>query len=334
MTDPVQLLRAANPIDDCDVPEFDVLLARLEREPVAPSGSRGRSVLPRRTEARHIARGRRALAALVSAAVAVAVATIAIVSLHDGRGAPGAAASPAYSPGQAAGRVAPHSMHQFTVAAGGARGQTWGAEWFRTTAGQVCVQAGRRVGGRLGYVGIDGALPADGRFHAWAPDIAVDARCIRQPARGGVALTVVERATDGGRQLPASGSCTAADSTPCPARETTTLYFGVLGSRAGIVAYGREGHPEESLPAGKGGADGEYIATFPGAVNDICSRRAPCVNPTDPSQLVHPGSRAFVIYTGNDHICLLRGPGIDGVMSAPCRYGLKVGRSRHTQQTR
>lgn len=338
MTDPMQLLRATNPVDSCEAPDFGRLLTRIEHEPaVAPldevtprrktSAGLGSRKLPR------IAGGRHVLAALVPTAVAVAVAAVAIVSLHDdhtNRTGPqqisGSLASP---PGQARGRVVVGSMHPFTVSASGFHGQTWGAEWFRTTAGQICVQAGRQVGSRLGYVDIDGTLPHDGRFQPWAPNTAADARCIDRPAHGGIALTVVERVANSGHPLPPSGSCTAVEHSRCPAQDTTVLYYGLLGPGAVYVGYGSQQHGRSETLAADAGADGGYVeTTADGGLAFQCAGTSRCpATPLTPRRLVHPGARAFVLYTGAGRSCTLRGPGTNGVMSGRCLYGLTLGPS-------
>lgn len=337
--DPMQLLRASNPVRDCDAPDFDRLLARLEREPSEPQGDQapgpglGRFSVLRTKKVpsvaaggtRRPATGRRVLAGLVPVAVALAVAAVAIVSLHGGRaGRSGpvrttpATASLAGNPGQARGHVVPGSMHPFTVEASGAHNSTWGAEWFRTTAGQICVQAGRQVGRQLGYVAIDGLRPADGRFHPWPSDTAVDARCIDQPAHGGVALMVAEVVDNSGAPLRVSGACTAAGNVRCPPAHSTTLYFGVLGASAGIAGYGTLRHSTQ-MNIGPG-PDGEYIESLPLAVNGCAVAGKGC-----PPGFPLPRRGAFIAYSGSDRVCSLRGPGTDGLLAGDCPYGLTIG---------
>lgn len=339
--DPMQLLRASNPVGDCGAPGFNRLLDRLDHLEPEPSAEPGVDLAPpsrarffdlRSKEVPRNASARRALAALVPVAVALAVAVVAIVTLHGshagGNGPSMSTGSVAFSPGQARGRVVNGSMHQFSTAVSGAHGQSWSAEWFRTTAGQICVQAGRQVGTRLGYVDIDGTLPHDGRFRAWPRDTAVDARCINQPARGGIALTVVERVADSGYELPASGACTAAEHQPCPSADTTTLFYGVLGSDAAMLGYGTEGRGRAVMIQTGPGQDGGYIQTpANGGLSVQCLNMRHCAvgHPT-PAQLVHPGARAFALYSGRERSCALR-PGRGGVMAADCRYGLTLGPS-------
>lgn len=329
MTDPMQLLRASNPVRDCDASDFDRLLARLEDEPrvegTPPAATRGRFVRLRATKPPRIAAGRRALAALVPVAVALAVAAVAIVLLHRSPTThhSGPAGTVSYSPGQARGRVVPGSMHLFRVGALGTERHRRGAEWFHTTARQICVQAGNR----LGYLGIDGVRPHDGRFHAWPRNTAVNARCIDRPARGGVALMVAQNVADSGEQLARRGGCVVGEHTRCPARDTTGLYFGLLGSSAAIAGYGSQTHPRGSpyvMPFGGSGLgpDGEYIYALPTATNACSANPEACATWASP-----PSSRAFVDYSGSRGVCVLRGSRATGLLSGDCPYGLDSGPS-------
>lgn len=118
-------------------------------------------------------------------------------------------------------------------------GPPWGMRVVHTTRGEVCMQIGRVVHGRLGELGIDGAFHDDGRFHPLPagalPVVEADGTQSRPDANTtcvppGRAISAAQRGID----RSASGSEPAAGTSRGDLRD---VGFGLLGPRAVSVTY-------------------------------------------------------------------------------------------------
>lgn len=178
----------------------------------------------------------------------------AAVSPHEGKGVPVAAAS---------------SLSPLRVA-DPAGGLPWGLRIVKTTRNTGCVQVGRVLNGKLGYLGQDGAFGNDGLFHPLPDSVLDDASC--QPLDGAGRLFIAMSA----HGIPASGSARdclvdrrrhkatgeAAKYPPrCPAEDLRVIFYGQAGPRATAVSYpNAAGQLRRARTAGP---DGAYLVVLP-----------------------------------------------------------------------
>ena len=148
--DVLERLRRANPVPAPGQPSWEAVAARLDAEAAAP----------RRRAQR--ARARRTLVLAMLLVLLLAAGAVAAGILLGGEPVP----EPTPHPTPKSGTGTARAVELLPVTAPDPDGgPAWGMRLVRTTRGLVCLQLGRRSGGRLGILGRDGAFGNDGRFH-------------------------------------------------------------------------------------------------------------------------------------------------------------------------
>jgi hypothetical protein len=223
--DALERLRRANPVPAQDRPPWEALEARLDAEPAM------RARIPRP------ARTRRTLLLAALLLLVLAAGAVAAGILLNGEPLP--EPTPRATPTSGTGTARAVELLPVT-APDPDGGPAWGIRLVRTTRGLVCLQLGRRSGGRLGILGQDGAFGNDARFHpisARAPepwDCALPDTAARPVISG-----TFNRLPASGRRLgchpgvPKRGERIV----QCPAGSERDVHLGVLGPEATSVTY-------------------------------------------------------------------------------------------------
>ncbi len=148
-------------------------------------------------------------------------------------------------------------------------GPPWGLRILKTTRQLGCVQLGRVVDGRLGYLGRDGAFADDGRFHPLPANVVGRRDCSTLDGAGHIFLAISYSG------LPASGedrACTARKVPPppagvpqralpiCPAADERILFYGLLGPEATSVGYRDDAGKLRTVKTA--GPEGAYVVAL------------------------------------------------------------------------
>jgi hypothetical protein len=231
------------------------------------------------------------LFALLFVGLAVATPAAGAVTNWFGLGAP--VQFPSLNPNRYAGRAILATSELLSLRVPDpAGGPPWGVNLVRTTRGDVCLQLGRVVDGRLGSLGIDGAWNNDHEFHPF-PNSAEGDFCATSDAVGEGFENVGETGVVANASPPnsARGSQGEGCNPPLPARalqvamlarirrmplrerryfdalpicasgSTRMVFMGVLGPDAASVTYRA---PDGSLTTERTvGTDGAYLLVFP-----------------------------------------------------------------------
>jgi hypothetical protein len=150
-------------------------------------------------------------------------------------------------------------------------GPPWGVRAIYTSRGVGCLEVGRRLEGRLGVLGEEGAFGNDGRFHELrAGQLSGGGSCSGLDAHGVLFnLTIYPAVPANGLRLPPS--CVAPptpgngyDRLPpggiCPEGGMRQLYYGILGPDARIVTY-RTGRHLHRVSTAR--PDGAFLIVLP-----------------------------------------------------------------------
>jgi len=199
--------------------------------------------------------------------VTIAVAVIALVSLHPGTDkSPSHATSPAVL---GVGRITAQALDP-------RGGLPWGLRTIQTQRLQGCLRLGRLRAGEIGALGQDGAFANDGRFHP----IALDSNfpCGQTDAHGNLFLSVLEQGVPASASLGSTAGCQIQPPKGqpplphprklpvCPSNDLRNVAYGVLGPDAVSITYLLDGH-EVTEPTGP---DGAYLAAVPGSAQ-LCT---------------------------------------------------------------
>jgi hypothetical protein len=240
--DPLQRLRAANPLPDLPTPGSSERVRGLIDDGYEPP-------LPPLRASRRSA----GLLVAITLVALLVVGTIALAA--TGVILTGAPVHPEeiLNPSVGLGVPAPGGSRLLTLrVADPGGGPPWGMRIVSTTRGLECVQIGRVQDGQLGELGIDGAFHDDGRFHP-IPAAALP----RDEYHHQVFDSMLGSATTSchlagqaisGEHIGVSTSAAAETSrTHGPVSGLRDLFYGLLGPQAVSVAY-RLGDSNSSVP--------------------------------------------------------------------------------------
>lgn len=297
MTDPIERLRAANPVVDLPSRPVEELWRRLEDDDRRPEPrlSRSRPLARPKKAAHHLSIG--GIMVGISTLTAVAIAAIAIVLLDHGRSGTGApshvpASNPARSVRTAlpvgSGIRSPSGVGSTDPGAAVLRtvklqvqtrdpegGLVWAMRDFQTTAGETCLQAGRFQDQTIGVIGQDGAWGNDHRFHPIDPNATAADFCAETDGNGLAFENVIQNETASGGAGPEElrfigcGIAGARHAIPCRKADLRVLQYGLLGPDAASITY--LGPTGRSLSEPTTGPDGAYLIVER-ATRYVCGR--------------------------------------------------------------
>jgi hypothetical protein len=144
-------------------------------------------------------------------------------------------------------------------------GLPWGMRIVRTTRGEVCLQVGRVLDGKIGVLGNGYAFHADGRFHTLSPEDALGLNCVHVDAHGHViAVRGPMTVSADGLSLAESMSDRVHCDLPgqhdwgvrCPRSQLRLMAFGALGPDAASLRVHFHGRSFSVKPYGP---DGVYL---------------------------------------------------------------------------
>ncbi len=285
MIDPIERLRAANPVVDLPSRPAEELWRRLED---------GRRPEPQLSRSRPLARPKRAAHRLSIGGIMVGISTLTVLAIaaiafgllgHSRSGTRAASRVPASNPARP-GRTAlpvgsgirsPSGVDSTDPGAAVLRtvrlqvqtgdpagGLAWAMRDFQTTAGETCLQAGRFQDQTIGVIGQDGAWGNDHRFHPIDPNATAADFCAETDGNGHAFENVMQASetASGGAGLAelrfvGCGIAGARHADPCRKADLRVLQYGLLGPDAVSITY--LGPTGRSLTEPTTGPDGAYL---------------------------------------------------------------------------